>query len=110
MSLTTTGRRSGRPRTVIVAYLEDGPNLIVLAMNGWDDGHPAWWLNLQAHPDAVIRLPGRPEQAARAHEAEGVERERLWARWLELEPETKVYAARHDVRTPVVILEPVEAS
>jgi hypothetical protein len=50
--------RSGRQRSVIVGYLEDGPDLVVLAMNGWDEGHPAWWLNLEAHPDAVVRLAG----------------------------------------------------
>ena len=43
-------------RSVIVGYIEDGPNLVVLAMNGWDEGHPAWWLNLEAHPDASVRL------------------------------------------------------
>jgi hypothetical protein len=41
---------------VIIAYFEDGPNLIAMAMNGWADGEPAWWLNLQAHPDASVDL------------------------------------------------------
>ena len=65
LHLTTTGRKSGRDRTVIIAYLEDGPNLFALAMNGWDEGHPAWWLNLEAHPDAVVRLPGRERRPVR---------------------------------------------
>jgi deazaflavin-dependent oxidoreductase (nitroreductase family) len=56
LCLTTTGRRSGQDRRVIVGYIEDGANLVVLAMNGWDEGHPAWWLNLQAHPEATVRL------------------------------------------------------
>ena len=56
LRLTTIGRKSGQERRVIIGYLEDGPNLVALAMNGWDEGHPAWWLNLEAHPDAVIRL------------------------------------------------------
>ena len=48
--------RDGRQeRSVIIGYLEDGPNLVALAMNGWDEGRPAWWLNLEAHPEAVIR-------------------------------------------------------
>jgi len=54
--LTTIGRKSGKQRSVIVGYLEDGPNLVVVAMNGGEEGHPAWWLNLEAHPDAVVRL------------------------------------------------------
>ena len=56
LHLTTIGRRSGKERVVIIAYLEDGPNLVALAMNGWDEGHSSWWLNLEAHPDAVVRL------------------------------------------------------
>ena len=51
MRLNTIGRRSGQPRVAIVGYYEDGPNLVTLAMNGWADGEPAWWLNLQAQPD-----------------------------------------------------------
>src|SRR5262245_18639037 len=58
LRLTTTGRRSGQPRGVILGYLEDGPNLVTLAMNGWADGEPAWWLNLQQHPDAHVELAG----------------------------------------------------
>src|SRR5262245_1180849 len=41
-------------RSVILGYVEDGPNLVTMAMNGWADGEPAWWLNLQAHPDATV--------------------------------------------------------
>jgi hypothetical protein len=55
---------------VIIAYLEDGPNLIAMAMNGWADGKPAWWLNLQAHPDARVILVDGP-RPARARVAKG---------------------------------------
>ena len=55
MRLTATGRRTGRRRSVIVGYFDDGPNLVTMAMNGWGDGEPAWWLNLQAHSDAEVR-------------------------------------------------------
>ena len=57
LRLTTIGRQSGQERSVIIGYLEDGPNLVAIAMNGWDEGHPAWWRNLEANPDGVIRLP-----------------------------------------------------
>ena len=50
MRLTTTGRRTGQQRSVILGYIEDGPNLVTMAMNGWADAEPAWWLNLQAIP------------------------------------------------------------
>ena len=68
LRLTTTGRRTGQPRHVILGYLEDGPNLVTLAMNGWDPAEPAWWLNLQAHPEAAGRA-GRC--AVRGHRARG---------------------------------------
>ena len=67
LRLTTIGRKSGKQRNVIIGYIEDGPNLVTLAMNGWDEGHPAWWLNLEAHPDAIVRLARqRPRAGARA--------------------------------------------
>ena len=106
LHLTTIGRKSGKPRAVIVGYLEDGPNLVVLAMNGWDEGHPAWWLNLEANPDAVIRLAGHRPMPVRARLATGDERERLWQRWLAIEPEIDAYADRRAVETPIVMFEP----
>jgi len=103
--LTTTGRRTGQQRSVIIAYLEDGPNLLAMAMNGWADGEPAWWLNLQEHPDASVELPdGSRPVWARA--ATGEERTRLWARWRELDAKLDGYAALRSSETAVVLLEP----
>jgi deazaflavin-dependent oxidoreductase (nitroreductase family) len=56
MRLTTIGRRSGQERSVILGYFEDSPNLVTVAMNGWADPDPAWWLNLRAHPQATVDL------------------------------------------------------
>ena len=81
MRLTTTGRRSGEPRSVIVGYYEDGDNLVTMAMNGWGAPEPAWWLNLQAHPEAVVELAGRIRREVLGRAAVGGERERLWQRW-----------------------------
>ena len=78
MRLTTVGRRSGQPRVAIVGYFEDGANLVTLAMNGWGDAEPAWWLNLQAQPDTTVDLPGG-SRAVRARAAMGADRQRLWA-------------------------------
>jgi deazaflavin-dependent oxidoreductase (nitroreductase family) len=64
--LTAIGRKSGQERSVIIGYVEDGPNLVAIAMNGWDEGHPSWWLNLPAHPDAVVRLAGQAPRRVRA--------------------------------------------
>lgn len=104
--LTTVGRRSGKERSVIVGYLADGSNLVTLAMNGWDEGHPAWWLNLEAHPDAVVRLPHERPRAVRARAADGEERERLWARWASVDDDLDAYAASRSAQAPVVVLEP----
>lgn len=104
--LTTTGRRSGKDRTVIVGYLEDGDDLVVLAMNGWEVGDPAWWRNLEAHPDAEVRLAHQAPRRVRAHAAEGAERDRLWRRFAAIEPDIDAYAARRPTPTPVVVLEP----
>ncbi|MFN8036443.1 MAG: nitroreductase/quinone reductase family protein [Acidimicrobiia bacterium] len=106
LHLTAIGRRSGRARPVIVGYIEDGPNLVVLAMNGWDDGHPAWWLNLEAHPDAVVRLPHQAPRAVHARVAVGAERDRLWGRWAAIDVGLDEYARGRTVETPVVVLEP----
>ena len=106
--LTTVGRKSGQGRSVIVGYLEDGPNLVLLAMNGWDEGHPAWWLNLRAHPDAVVRLARQPGHAVRALEAEGSDRDRLWQPWAAVNPELDDYASLRSTQTPVIVLEPRE--
>lgn len=60
LALTTIGRRTGQTHRVIVGYLEDGPNIITMAMNGWGEGEPAWWLNLQASPETRVELADGP--------------------------------------------------
>ncbi len=106
MRVTTTGRKSGNERTVIIGYIEDGPNLVALAMNGWDEGHPAWWLNVQAHPDVVVRLAHQEPRPMHAHAAAGEERDRLWQRWAEIDVGLDGYAGGRSVETPVVVFEP----
>ena len=105
MRLATLGRRSGQPRVAIVGYYEDGSNLVTLAMNGWAEAEPAWWLNLQAHPDTVVELTDGP-RAVRGRAAEGEERDRLWARWREFSADYDAWAAMRSGTTAVVVLEP----
>ena len=105
LRLTTVGRRSGLERSVILGYIEDGPNLVTLAMNGWASPEPAWWLNLQAHPHAKVDLPKGSRQI-HGRAAEGEERSRLWARWQETDKQLDGYAAMRSSETAVVILEP----
>ena len=107
MRLITVGRRSGKEREAIVAFFEDGPNIVTMAMNGWGEGEPAWWLNLLDHPDAEIELKavGRT-RAVRSRPAEGAERDRLWEIWRGYTPHLDGYATRRSTETAVVVLEP----
>lgn len=105
MRLTAIGRRSGQERSVILGYFDDGPNLVTMAMNGWAEAEPAWWLNLQAQPAATVDLAGGG-YAVIGRAAEGEERERLWARWGEIDKNLDGYASRRPGETAVVILEP----
>ncbi len=103
--LTTLGRRTGIDRSIMFGYFEDGPNLVTMAMNGWGEGEPAWWLNLQANPDARVDLKdGSRLVTGRA--AKGEERDRLWARWGEIDKNLDAYAARRSGETAVVIFGP----
>lgn len=106
--LTTVGRKSQLERRVIIGYLEDGSDLIGLAMNGWEEGHPSWWLNLVAHPDAEVRVARQGSRPVRARQAVGAERARLWQRWVAVNPDLDAYAGRRSTETPVVVLEPRE--
>ncbi|MFI6424521.1 nitroreductase/quinone reductase family protein [Promicromonospora sp. NPDC050880] len=105
LRLTTSGRSTCREHSVILAYVEDGPNIVTLAMNGWSDGDPEWWLNLQPHPDATADLVDG-DRLVRARAAHGHERDRLWARWREVEPHLDAYAALRSTETALVVLEP----
>lgn len=105
LCLTTIGRRTGEERNVMVGYFEDGPDVVTMAMNGWGEGEPAWWLNLQAHPDVRIDLGGE-SRLVTGRAAEGEERDRLWDRWREIDKNLDGYAARRSGQTAVVILEP----
>ena len=107
LRLTTIGRHTGEERHVIVGYVEDGAAMVTMAMNGWGAAEPAWWLNLQAQPDAVVQTKDGVHRV-RAREAEGAERERLWARWAQIDKNLDGYAARRPGETAVVILEPLE--
>ena len=77
--LTTTGRRSGEPRTRALIYLKDGEQLVVVASNGGSDHPPSWLLNLQADPGVRVQI-GLNKFSAQASVASAEERERLWPR------------------------------
>ena len=109
LRLTTIGRRTGEERSVILGYFEDGPNLVTMAMNGWSPGEPAWWLNLQAQPQARVEVKGA-DYPVIGRAAGGEERARLWARWGEIDKDLDSYAALRSTETAVVVLERVTDS
>jgi deazaflavin-dependent oxidoreductase (nitroreductase family) len=89
----------------MLGYFEDGPDYVTLAMNGWMEGEPAWWLNLQANPEATILVKGGEPQRIRARAAEGEERDRLWARWQEIDKDLDGWAAQRSTEAAVVVLQ-----
>jgi deazaflavin-dependent oxidoreductase (nitroreductase family) len=107
LRLRTVGRQTGKARVAIVGFVEDGPNLVTPAMNGWAQPEPAWWLNLQANPEATVELLDGPHKVT-ARAAIGEERARLWKRFLELGSSafTDASAALRSNETAIVILEP----
>jgi len=106
LMLTTTGRKSGAPRTNVLTYLSHGRASVVFASNAGEPRHPAWWLNLAADPHATVQR-GQEVMPVVAREAEGEERARLWDEVVRTEAGYAVYAERTTRRIPVVVLEPV---
>jgi deazaflavin-dependent oxidoreductase (nitroreductase family) len=103
--LSATGRKSGKRRTTPLLYGRDGDNFVVIASVGGAPKHPAWYLNLQGR-EAEIEV-GREKLRVRARDAEGEERDRLWAHMVALFPAYDSYQMKTSRRIPVVVLEPV---
>ena len=103
--LTTTGRRSGRFRTVPLLYTPANGSYAVVASMGGAARHPDWCLNLRAHRLAMVEI-GRDHIEVRAREVEGEERERLWRAMVDGYPGYDRYREKTARRIPVVVLEP----
>ncbi|HEV2460293.1 MAG TPA: nitroreductase family deazaflavin-dependent oxidoreductase [Ktedonobacterales bacterium] len=102
--LTTTGAKSGQPRTTPLAYSTDGDRLVVLGSKGGAPSNPDWYHNLLANPVVTVEVDSERFQA-RAHVAEGEERERLFAHHAELMPGFAEYQERTTRQIPVIVLE-----
>ena len=103
--LTTTGRKSGQPRTAPVLYLADGENVVLINTNAGNAKIPAWSLNLKANPEAEIEI-GRKRRAVRARIAEGEERAELWRKSNVQYAGFDDYEAKLDREISVFVLEP----
>jgi len=102
--LTTTGRKTGKPRTKPLLYLREDGSFVVIASKGGAAKHPAWFLNLRAHPEVEVEV-GRERRQARARVAEGEERALLWTRAVEMYGPYRDYQAKTRRQIPVVVLE-----
>jgi F420H(2)-dependent quinone reductase len=103
--LTTTGRKSGEPRTAPVLYLADGDSYVVINTNAGNEKTPAWSLNLRADPEAEVEIKGRRTRV-KARLAEGDERADLWRRHSEQYSGWDFYESKLDREVGVFVLDP----
>jgi F420H(2)-dependent quinone reductase len=105
--LTTTGRRSGKQRTVPLMYIRDGSAYVITASAGGADRHPGWFFNLRSHPQATIQV--KDKQIRVTAEVVGPEKKpELWTRLVEVAPNFAGYQKRTSRDIPMVILHPVD--
>jgi deazaflavin-dependent oxidoreductase (nitroreductase family) len=103
--LTTTGRKSGQPRTSALIHGRDGDDYLVVASMGGAPSHPRWYLNLQADPEAEVQVKA-DHIRVRARTASGDEKARLWKIMTDAWPNYDVYQTRTDRVIPLVVLTP----
>jgi deazaflavin-dependent oxidoreductase (nitroreductase family) len=102
--LTTTGARSGQRRTTPMMYIPDGDRHIVIASNIGAPTHPDWYRNLVAHPEVTVEVGSETFEAA-AIVQEGIPRQHLWTRIIELYPFFDEHQAKTTCQIPVIVLE-----
>jgi F420H(2)-dependent quinone reductase len=103
--LTTTGRKSGEPRTAPLLGFEEGQSIVVIPSNAGKKHYPSWYLNLLANPQAQVQLGAQIRQV-KAREATVEERGRLWPRIVTYYGGYQVYRERTERHIPVIILDP----
>lgn len=103
--LDHVGAKSGKVRTAPLIYVEDGPNLVVVASKGGYPRNPAWFHNLRAHPETTVRV-GSERRGVRAKVATAKQRQRLWPKAVSVYGTYADYQERTDRKIPLVILEP----
>ena|SRR5947209_6162225 len=103
--LDHVGAKSGRKRTTPLVYVEDPPNLVLVASKGGHPRNPAWYHNLRAHPDITVQV-GAERRPVHARLATPDERARLWPRAVEVYSGYDGYQQRTAREIPLVVLEP----
>jgi deazaflavin-dependent oxidoreductase (nitroreductase family) len=105
--LTTTGRKSGEPRTTPLIYQPHDDAYLIVASRGGSDAHPAWYLNLESNPSVRVQVRG-DKFAARARTATPEEKADLWPKMAAIWPGYDDYQERTRRDIPVVVLERTE--
>ncbi|HEY4460634.1 MAG TPA: nitroreductase/quinone reductase family protein [Pseudonocardiaceae bacterium] len=107
VQLTTIGRKSGEPRTVLLTSpVQENGAIVVVASRGGDDQHPAWLLNLRANPQVKVVYKGQPEQSMTARIADDAERAELWPKVVAGGKQYAGYQRKTERQIPLVLLEP----
>ncbi len=108
LELTTIGRKSGQPRSVMLTSpYQEGSTVVIVASRGGDDHHPAWFLNLRDHPEVEVVMKGKPKQKMIAHVASAEERARLWPLVTADHENYAGYQTKTEREIPLVLLDPV---
>ena len=102
--LTTTGRTTGKKSTVPLIYVEDGPRYAIIASKGGAPDHPGWYKNLEKTPEVELQVKDEVFRA-RARNAQGEERARLWKAANAMWPDYDNYQTKTTREIPVVVLE-----
>ena len=111
LELTTTGRKSGQPRSVMLTSpMQQGDSIVIVASRGGDDHHPAWFLNLRDHPDVEVAFTGKPKRSMRARVATPMERAVLWPQVTAAYKGYGDYQTKTEREIPLVLLEPADRS
>ena len=107
LELTTTGRKSGQPRAVMLTSpLQEGDTVVIVASKGGEDTHPAWYLNLVAKPEVEVSLAGAPKRAYIATVADAETRARMWPIVETTYTGYAGYQKKTDREIPLVLLNP----
>lgn len=106
LELTTTGRKSGEPRSVMLTSpYQEGDTIVIVASRGGDDHHPAWFLNLRDDPKVEVAMKGKKRPMV-AKVANAEERARLWPLLTEAHKNYAGYQTKTDREIPIVLLDP----
>ncbi|HEY2061525.1 MAG TPA: nitroreductase/quinone reductase family protein [Amycolatopsis sp.] len=106
LKLTTIGRKSGQPRTVMLTSpIQEGTTIVVVASRGGDDIHPAWFLNLRDNPQVEVSYRGEPTRGMHARVATAAERARLWPLVVADHKNYAEYQTKTTREIPLVLLE-----